>query len=106
MHIAGSCQASHQPKPQVILFRAALNPFSIQPVLVLGIALVQTQDLEPHEVHTGPALKPVKVPLDGIPSFLVDRTTQLGVIGKSDEGAVNFTVHITNKDVNYCWSQY
>jgi len=58
--------------PQVL--RAALNPFSAQPVLVLGIVLTQMQDLalglvELHEVHTGPPLKAVQVPLDGIPSL-------------------------------------
>ncbi|KAK4830184.1 hypothetical protein QYF61_008975 [Mycteria americana] len=70
---------------------AALNPFSAQPVLVLGIAPTQVQDLalglvELHEVCTGPPLKPVKVPLDGIPSLQrVDHTTQLGVVGKLAE---------------------
>ena len=42
---------------------------------MLGIASTQVQDLalglvELHEVRMGPPLKPVKVPLDGIPSFL------------------------------------
>ena len=31
--------------PQVLLLRAALNPFSTQPVFVLGIVLNQVQDL-------------------------------------------------------------
>ena len=81
--------------PQVLLLRAALNPFSAQPVFVLGIALTHVQDLahglvEPHEVRTGPALKPVQVPLDDIPSLQrVDRTTQLGVICRFAEGALN-----------------
>ena len=44
------------------------------------VALTHVQDLalalvEYHEVHTGPALKSVKVPLDGIPSLQhVDHT--------------------------------
>ncbi|KAK4829762.1 hypothetical protein QYF61_006486 [Mycteria americana] len=98
--------------PQVLLLRAALNPFSTQPVFVLGIAPTHVQDLalglfELHEVHTVPPLKPVKVPLDGIPSLQhVDRTTQLGVIGKLAEGALNPTVHVTNKDVKQRWSQH
>ncbi|KAK4819146.1 hypothetical protein QYF61_025826 [Mycteria americana] len=85
--------------PQVLLLRAALNPFSAQPVFVLGIAPTHVQDLalglvELHEVRTGPPLKPVKVPLDGIPSLQhVNCTTQLGVIGKLAEGALNPTVH-------------
>ncbi|KAK4821962.1 hypothetical protein QYF61_004966 [Mycteria americana] len=72
--------------PQVLLLRAALNPFSAQPVFVLGIAPTHVQDLalglaELHEVHTGPPLKLVEIPLDGIPSLhCVNRTTQLGVV--------------------------
>jgi len=59
--------------PQVLILRAALNPFIAQLVLIAGVALTQVQDLalglvEPHEVHTGPLLKLVQVPLDGIPS--------------------------------------
>ncbi|KAK4814026.1 hypothetical protein QYF61_004656 [Mycteria americana] len=73
-----------EPQSWTRYARAALNPLIAQPVFVLGIALTQVQDLalglvEPHEVCT----KPVKVPLDGIPSLQrVDHTTQLGVIRK------------------------
>ena len=60
--------------PQVLLLRAVLNSFFTQPGFVLGIALAQVQDLaygliELHEVHTGPVLKLVCVPLDSIPSL-------------------------------------
>ncbi|KAK4827142.1 LOW QUALITY PROTEIN: hypothetical protein QYF61_014736 [Mycteria americana] len=45
--------------PQVLLLRAALNPFSTQPVFVLGIALTHVQDLalglvELYGVRIGP----------------------------------------------------
>ncbi|KAK4806919.1 LOW QUALITY PROTEIN: hypothetical protein QYF61_012640 [Mycteria americana] len=81
--------------PQVLLCRAALNPFIPQSVLILGIALTQVQDLvlglvELHEVHMGPLLKPVKIPLDGSPSLYC--TTQLGVIYKLAEVALNPTI--------------
>ena len=75
--------------------------FSTQPVFVLGIALIYVPDLalglvELHEVCMGPPLKPVKVSLDGIPSLQhVDRTTQLGVVGKLAEGALNPTMSLT-----------
>jgi len=44
---------------QVLLHRAPLNPFITQSVRILGIALIQVQDLalglvEHHEVHVGP----------------------------------------------------
>ncbi|GAB0192024.1 ras GTPase-activating protein 1-like [Grus japonensis] len=54
----------------------------------------------------GPPVKPVKVPLDGIPSLqCVDHTTQLGV-AKLAEGALDPTIHVTNKDLKQCQSQY
>ena len=75
--------------PQVLLGRAALNPFIPQPVLIPGLAATQVQDLaldlvEPHEVHVGPLLELVQLPLDGIPSLrrAVNCTTQLGVACK------------------------
>ncbi|KAK4824261.1 hypothetical protein QYF61_012527 [Mycteria americana] len=100
---------------QVFLLRAALNPFSAQPVFVLEIAPTRVQDLalglvELHEVCMGPLLKPVKVPLDGTPSLQhVDCTTQLGVISKLAEGALNPTVPVADKDrplrnVTHHWS--
>jgi len=60
---------AHQ-HPQVLLLRAALHPFSTQPVYVLGIASTHAQDpvlglVEFHKVRTGPPLQPVQVPLDG-----------------------------------------
>jgi len=97
--------------PQVLLLRATLSTLSAQLLFVLGIALTQMLDLalglvEPHQVCTGSPLKPIKVPLDGIPSLQhIDCTTQLAVIGKLAEGALNPTVHVINKDVKPHWSQ-
>ena len=53
---------------QVLLVRAALNPYFAQPVFVLGIASTHIQHLalglvELHEVCTGPLVKPVKFEL-------------------------------------------
>jgi len=84
-----------QQYPQVLLSRTALNHIIPQPVLIVGVALTQMQDLalglvEHHEVLTGPLPEFVQVPLDGIPSFwCVTCTTQLGVICKLPEGALN-----------------
>ena len=98
---------------QAILLSAALNPFSSQTVLVLGIAPTHVQNIELglaelHEVHMGSRLKPVQVPLDGIPSLqCVDHTTQLGVVSKLSEGVLNPTVRVIDKDVkkhpSRCW---
>jgi len=79
---------------------------------VLGIVPIYVQDLalglgEPHEVCMGPPLKPVKVPLDGIPSLqCVDHTTWLGVVGILAESALNPTVRVADKDVKQCRFQH
>ncbi|KAK4827889.1 hypothetical protein QYF61_022312 [Mycteria americana] len=91
--------------PHVLLLRAALNPFSSNLYLCLGLPRPSLVEL--HEVRMRPPLKPVKVPLDGIPSIQrVNRTTQLGVVSKLAEGALNSTVHVTNKGVKQRRSQY
>jgi len=52
--------------------------------------------VEPHEVHTGPLLKVVQVPLDGILSFWCVRcTTQFGVICKLAEGVLDLAKSLT-----------
>lgn len=52
-----------------------------------------------------PALKPVLVPLDGIPSFQrVSHTTQRGVSSLGGD-AISPTVHVNDKDAKLCWSQ-
>ncbi|KAK4816170.1 hypothetical protein QYF61_011552 [Mycteria americana] len=98
--------------PQVLLSRAALNPFIPQPVLIPGVALTQVQDpalglVRSHEVCMGPLLELVQVPLDGIPSLRrVNLTTQLGVICKLAEGALNPTVYVIDEDSKQNCSQY
>lgn len=74
-----------------LILRAALNTFSAQPVFVLGIVLIQRQDLAYglavlHEVHKDSSLKAVQVLLDGIPSLQsADHTTQLGAVSNLAE---------------------
>lgn len=79
----------HQYSP----LRAALNPFSAQLVLVLGIALTPVQDLALGLVglcvHMDLSLKLVKVSLDGIQR--VECTAQPGFIGKLAEGTLGLT---------------
>ena len=67
----------------------------------LAIGLVKLQ-----EVHVGTPFKPVKVLLDGNPCLQcwVNHTTQLSIICKLAEGALNPTVHVT-KDVKWYQSQ-
>ena len=98
--------------PKVFFSRAALNPFILWLVLVVGIALSQVQDLafgfvELQGVHLGSLLKPVQLPLCGIPSlWYVDCTSQLGVISKLAEGALDSTVSATDEDIKVYRSQH
>ena len=51
--------------------------------------------VEPHEVHMDSLLELVHVPLDGMPSLRhVNHTTQLGVVCKLAEGALNPTMSL------------
>ena len=78
----------------------------------MSVALTQVQDLalgfaEPHEVLLGPLLKPVQVPLDGIPSLrCVDHTSQLGIISKLAEGALDLTANVSYEDIKEDIKQY
>ncbi|KAK4824907.1 LOW QUALITY PROTEIN: hypothetical protein QYF61_021422 [Mycteria americana] len=96
--------------PQVLFHRAALNHIIRQ--LVLKPRIAPTQDpafglVEPHEVHTGPLLQLVQVPLDDIMSFwCVNCTTQLGVICKLAESALNLAVYVIDENIEQHWSQY
>jgi len=80
--------------PQVLLGRAALNPFIAEPVLISGVVPTQMQDLalglvELHEVLTAQQVHLFQVPLNDIPSFWqVSSTAYLGVICKLSEGAL------------------
>ena len=111
-HIAGSRDLLINQHSQVLLGKAALNPFIPLPVLISGVALTQVQDLsldlvEPHEVHMGPLLELAQVPLDGILSLTcVDHTTQLAVICKLAEGAPDLAVCIIDEDIKQYWSKY
>jgi len=62
----------------------------------LGVAPTHVQDpalglIEPYEVHMGPFLELVQVPLDRILQH-VNHTTQLGVICKLPEGSLDHSI--------------
>ena len=88
---------------QVLFGRAVLYPFILQFVLIVGVAMTQVQDfvldfVEPCEVPLIPLLKPVVFSLNGILTHRhVDHTTQLGVIHKLTEGALNPTADVTDE---------
>ncbi|KAK4832298.1 LOW QUALITY PROTEIN: hypothetical protein QYF61_021697 [Mycteria americana] len=94
--------------PQVLFHRATLDHIIPQPVLILGFALTQNPALdlvEPHEVHMSPLLQLVQVSLDDILSFWrVNCTTQLGVICKLAEGALDLSVNVIDENIEEHWS--
>ncbi|RMC19334.1 hypothetical protein DUI87_03943 [Hirundo rustica rustica] len=75
------------------------------------MSLGQVQDpllvlAELQEVYTDPPLKPVKVPLNGIPTLqCVNCPTQLNAVSTAAVGALDAAV-ITDKDVKKHWYQY
>lgn len=93
----------------VLLLRAALRPFSAQPGFVLGIVptRVHLALLTSMRFTWAHLFSLFQVPLDGIP-FLqcANCAAQLGVIGKTAEGALSSTVHVPNRDVKWYPSQY
>ncbi|PKU46103.1 rna-directed dna polymerase from mobile element jockey-like [Limosa lapponica baueri] len=63
--------------------------------------------IEPHPVGLSPLVQPVQIPLQS-PSTLqqVDTPTQLGVVGKFTEGALDPLIEIIDKDVKENRPQY
>ncbi|KAK4829865.1 hypothetical protein QYF61_007257 [Mycteria americana] len=111
-HIVSSYPAFHPPASPSPSLQGCSQSLHPPACIDTGIAPTQVQDLalgfvEPHEVHMGPLLKLVQVPLDGIPSLRhVNCTTQLGVTCKLAEGALDPTVYVIDEDIKQYWSQY
>lgn len=86
---------------QALLYRATLNLFFHQSVLILEFRCRPLHlTVELHEVHRGPLLKPAKVPLGGIPSlYCISCTIQLDVFCKLLAGALGTPGYIINKDI-------
>ena len=54
----------------------------------------------------GPLLQPIQVPPDNFPSFqCIDYSAQLGVIRKTDEGALDAIFYAIDKDIKEHRSQ-
>ncbi|KAK4826517.1 hypothetical protein QYF61_010014 [Mycteria americana] len=97
---------------QVLFHWAAFQPLFPKPVALHGVAVAQVQDLalglvEPHTIGLGPSTQPVQVPLQSLPPLKqIDTPTQLGVVCKLTEGALDPLVQIIDKDIKQNWSQY
>ncbi|KAK4806930.1 hypothetical protein QYF61_012651 [Mycteria americana] len=101
-------QAAVNQHPQVLFCLAAFQPLFPKPVALHGVAVAQVQDLtlslvEPHTIGLGPSIQPVQsLP----PLKQINTPTQLGVICKLTEGALDPFVQIIDKDIKQNWPQH
>ncbi|KAK4824896.1 hypothetical protein QYF61_021136 [Mycteria americana] len=93
---------------QVLLCLAAFQPLCPKPVALHGVVVTQVQDLalslvEPHTIGPSPSIQPVQIlpPLQQI-----NTPTQLGVICKLTEGALDPLIQIIDKDIKQNWPQH
>ncbi|KAK4823306.1 hypothetical protein QYF61_000519, partial [Mycteria americana] len=97
-------QAAVNQHPQVLLCQAAFQPLFPKPVALHGVAVAQVQDLalglvKPHTIDLGPSIQPVQVPLQSLPTLKqINTPTQLGVVCKLTESALDPFVQIIDKD--------
>ncbi|KAK4816559.1 hypothetical protein QYF61_017949 [Mycteria americana] len=93
-------------------FEAAFQPLFPKPVALHGVAVTQVQDLalglvKPHTIDLSPSIQPVQVLLQSLPTLKqINTPTQLGVICKLTEGALDPFVQIIDKDVKQDWPQH
>ncbi|KAK4811271.1 hypothetical protein QYF61_023323 [Mycteria americana] len=105
-------QAAVNQHSQVLLCLAAFQPLFPEPVALHGVAVAQVQDLalglvEPHTIDLGPSIQPVQVPLQTLPTLQqINTPTQLGVICKLTEAALDPFIPIIDKDIKQDWPQH
>lgn len=96
---------------QIILLRAVFKLFFSQSVFMLEFAPTDMQDLalglvEFHEIPRHPLLQPVKIPVDApFPSSMSVALLSL-VLLEICWGCIDPTVHVIDKAVKQCQSQY
>ncbi|KAK4829045.1 hypothetical protein QYF61_001850 [Mycteria americana] len=93
---------------QVLLCLAAFQPLFPKPIALHGVAVAQVQDLalglvKPHTIDLGPSIQPVQ----SLPTLKqINTPTQLGVICKLTESALDPFVQIIDKDIKQNWPQH
>ncbi|KAK4825624.1 LOW QUALITY PROTEIN: hypothetical protein QYF61_001304 [Mycteria americana] len=97
---------------QVLLRWGAFQPLFPKPVALPGVVVTQVQDLalslaESHTTCLGPSIQTVQVPLQSLPPLKqINTPTQLGVVCKLTEGALDPFVQIIDKDIKQNQPQY
>ncbi|KAK4815300.1 hypothetical protein QYF61_026205 [Mycteria americana] len=93
-------------------FKAAFQPLFPKPVALHGVVVTQVQDpalglVEPHTTGLSPSIQPVQVPLQSLPTLQqINTPTQLGVLCKLTEGALDPFVQIIDKGIKQDWPQH
>ncbi|KAK4817921.1 hypothetical protein QYF61_002762 [Mycteria americana] len=101
-------QAAVSQHPQVLFRQAAFQPLFPKPVALHGGVVAQVQDptlgrVKPQTIDLGPSIQPVQ----SLPTLKqINTPTQLGVICKLTEGALDPLIHITGKDIKQDWPQH
>ncbi|KAK4819037.1 hypothetical protein QYF61_024402 [Mycteria americana] len=105
-------QAAVNQHPQVLFRWAAFQPLFPKPVALHGVAVTQVHDLalslvEPHTIDLGSSIQPVQVPLQSLPTLQqINTPTQLGVICKLTQSALDPFIQIIDKDIKQNWPQH
>ncbi|KAK4831480.1 hypothetical protein QYF61_017981 [Mycteria americana] len=105
-------QAAVDQHPQVLFHQAAFQPLFPKPVALHGVAVAQVHDpalslVEPHTIGLSPLIQPVQIPLQSLPTLQqINTPTQLGVICKLTEGALDPLVQIIDTDIKQNWPQH
>ncbi|KAK4806839.1 hypothetical protein QYF61_005635 [Mycteria americana] len=98
-------QAAVNQHAQVLFCQAAFQPLFPKPVALHGVIVTQVQNLtlglvKPHTIDLGPPIQPVQVPLQSLPPLKqINTLTQLGVVCKLTDGALNPLIQIMDKDI-------
>lgn len=98
-------QLSIDQHSQILFLCIAFQPLCPEPIVSHGVVVTKVKDLalshvEPHPLGLCPAIQPVQVPLQGLPTLQqTDTSPQLGVICKLPEGALNSLIQIINKGI-------
>ncbi|KAK4825833.1 hypothetical protein QYF61_002956 [Mycteria americana] len=100
-------QAAVNQHPQVLFCLAACQPLFPKPVALHGVVHPALGFVEPHTIGLGPSIQPVQVPLQSLPTLKqINTPTQLGVICKLTEGALDPLIQIIDKDIKQDWRQH
>ncbi|PKU44339.1 integral membrane protein dgcr2 idd [Limosa lapponica baueri] len=92
--------------------KVSLQPLFPKPVALHGVVVTQVQDpalglVEPHTIGLGPSIQPIQILLKSLPTLQqINTPTQLGVICKLTEGALDALVQIIDEDIEKNWPQH